>query len=137
METIIGLLFVLLPVIFKLIGKKLEQAGQYEKAGKVREIVQEYLEPESDSDDQVLEDISSWFNTELETKTEVPVVEPVKEIAFEDAAHVLKRRKQAEKKQAPVFLEEKPQKNKEKIDPKKMVIYSEIMKPKYQDQGIV
>ena len=137
METIIGLLFVLLPVIFKMIGKKLEQAGQYEKAGKVREIVQEYLEPESDSDDQVLEDISSWFNTEPETKTEVPVVEPVKEISFEDAAHVLIRRKQAEKKQAPVFLEEKPQKNKEKIDPKKMVIYSEIMKPKYQDQGIV
>ena len=137
MQTIIGLLFALLPVIFKMIGKKLEQAGQYEKAGKVREIVQEYLEPESDSDDQVLEDISSWFNTEPETKTEVPVVEPVKEIAFEDAAHVLKRRKQAEKKQAPVFLEEKPQKNKEKIDPKKMVIYSEIMKPKYQDQGIV
>ena len=27
METIIGLLFVLLPVIFKMIGKKLEQAG--------------------------------------------------------------------------------------------------------------
>ena len=137
METIIGLLFVLLPVIFKLIGKKLEQAGQYEKAGKVREIVQEYLEPESDSDDQVLEDISSWFNTEPETKTEVPAVEPVKEIAFEDAAYVQKRRKQAEKKPAPVFFEEKPQKKKEKIDPKKMVIYSEIMKPKYQDQGIV
>ena len=27
METIIGLLFILLPVIFKLIGKKLENAG--------------------------------------------------------------------------------------------------------------
>jgi hypothetical protein len=38
----------------------------------------------------------------------------------------------------PVLKEEDVSKDrKEKIDPKKMVIYSEIMKPKYQDQGIV
>ena len=43
METIIGLLFILLPVIFKLIGKRLEQAGKAESAGKIREISKKYL----------------------------------------------------------------------------------------------
>ena len=37
------------------------------------------------------------------------------------------------KKKAPILVEEPEIKKKEKIDPKKMVIYSEIMKPKYQD----
>ena len=37
METIITLLFILLPFIFKLIGKKFEQAGESEKAEKMRE----------------------------------------------------------------------------------------------------
>ena len=40
METIIGLLFILLPVIFKLIGKRFEQSGQQDKARKVRELAQ-------------------------------------------------------------------------------------------------
>ena len=145
METIIGLLFVLLPVIFKLIGKKLEQAGQYEKAGKVREIVQEYLEPEpeSESEDRALEEIRQWLSRESETPTPAPDVEPVREtvvreIAFEEAAPALKEHQRPKKKKTPIFMEEEPQKkNKEKIDPKKLVIYSEIMKPKYQDQGLV
>ena len=36
------------------------------------------------------------------------------------------------KKTAPILMEE-PKKKKEKIDPKKLVIYSEMMKPKFQD----
>ena len=40
METIIGLLFILLPVIFMLIGKRFEQSGQQDKARKVREFAQ-------------------------------------------------------------------------------------------------
>lgn len=143
METIIGLLFVLLPVIFKLIGKKLEQAGHYEQAGKVREIVQEYLEPESESgsDDQALEEIPQWLAREPETPAAAPAVEPVKEIvareiAFDEAVPAIKEHHRIKK--TPILMEEESQKeNKERIDPKKLVIYSEIMKPKYQDQGLV
>ena len=40
METIIGLLFILLPVIFKLISRKLEKAGQAEKAGRLKELAE-------------------------------------------------------------------------------------------------
>ena len=40
METIIGLLFILLPVIFKFIGKRFEQSGQSEKAGKFKKIAE-------------------------------------------------------------------------------------------------
>ena len=35
METIIGLLFILLPIIFKLIEKRLQNSGNAEQAGKV------------------------------------------------------------------------------------------------------
>ena len=40
MKTLIGLLFILLPVILKLIGKKLEKSGDQDKARKVREFAQ-------------------------------------------------------------------------------------------------
>ena len=39
METIIGLLFILLPVILKLVGKRLEQSGQPEKAKKLQDLL--------------------------------------------------------------------------------------------------
>ena len=42
METIIGLLFLLLPVIFKLIGKRLEKSGNLDQAKKMREIYEAF-----------------------------------------------------------------------------------------------
>ena len=36
-------------------------------------------------------------------------------------------------KTIPILMEESKKNKKEKIDPKKLVIYSEIMKPKYQE----
>ena len=46
--------------------------------------------------------------------------------------HLLAKRK--EKRKTPILLEEETEKKrKEKIDPKKLVIYSEIMKPKYTE----
>ena len=143
METIIGLLFVLLPVILKAIGKRLEQAGNEDKAGKIREFSKKYLD--SESEDQEFEDIRQWFNVENE---EEPIPEPVVEsverqvpsstfIMTEETVSLHKTAKKT-KMNTPVLKEEDVSKDrKEKIDPKKMVIYSEIMKPKYQDQGIV
>lgn len=142
METIIGLLFVLLPIIFKVIGKRLENAGKQEQAGKIREFSKKYLE--SESDDEAMEDIRQWFNAEpatvegesvSESATE-PVVEgPVVPASrmTEEAVPVLKTQRKGKRK-TPILLEEETEKKrKEKIDPKKLVIYSEIMKPKYTE----
>lgn len=130
METIIGLLFILLPVIFKLIGKRLEQAGKAEGAGKIREISKKYLD--SDSEDTEFEDIRQWFNGNSEPVAQVPVEAPVMEMPVEEAVpafDILKK-----DKKSPILLEEDSNKEKkEKIDPKKLVVYSEIMKPKYTE----
>lgn len=142
METIIGLLFVLLPIIFKVIGKRLENAGKQEQAGKIREFSKKYLE--SESDDEAMEDIRQWFNGEPATvegesvseSAAEPVVEgPVVPASrmTEEAVPVLKTQRKGKRK-TPILLEEETEKKrKEKIDPKKLVIYSEIMKPKYTE----
>ena len=133
METIIGLLFILLPVIFKLIGKRLEQAGKDEEAGKIREFSKKYLDQESEDSD--FEDIRQWFNGDSEPKEEAPLEVPVVELPKEEAVpafDILKK-----DKKSPTLQEEDSNKEKkEKIVPRKLVIYSEIMKPKYSDEEI-
>lgn len=128
METIIGLLFILLPVIFKFIGKRLEQSGQSDKAGKFKKIAETL-----NGDEEV----------------ELPFEEPVKPapvvipVPAEPQIHLweaeaqpvskkkIKHAQKSVKARKPMLEEEVPQKKREKIDPKKLVIYSEIMKPKY------
>ncbi|MBR5569215.1 MAG: hypothetical protein IKW27_10840 [Bacteroidales bacterium] len=100
METLIGLLFILLPVIFKLIGKKLENSG----------------------------------NTEAAKTLEYEIVRPVKEeptkveVAKPKAAKAQPAKAVAKTVEAPETAKEK-----EKIDLKKLIVYSEIMKPKYEE----
>lgn len=143
METILGLLLILLPVIFKLIEKKLQTSGKEEQAKKVRDFTDIFKEDESSSS---YEGDESAFEESAE-----PMAAPAVELPRENETVPLKRvesetvgktvsffnvegQKVIRKKKAPVILLEEPQiKKKEKIDPKKMVIYSEIMKPKYQD----
>ena len=110
METILTLLLFLLPVIFKLIGKKLENSGQPEKAQKVRELLQTFGEEEPEAvfdDDGQITEVKPVI-------MEAPQPKPAK-------------------KRKPM-LEEPEERKREKIDPKKLVIYSEIMKPKYTEQ---
>lgn len=142
METIIGLLFILLPLIFKLIGKKLEQSGKSEAAGKVREFAEMF--GGGDDNESAGPDVDS---TPFEP--EQPFVrqpEPVAEEVVENVTRQVEVKKpepkkpepkkaQARKpeKKKPILVEEEPKKG-EKIDPKKLVIYSEIMKPKYTEQ---
>ena len=114
METIIGLLFVLIPVIMKLIGKKLEDAGKQDTPAPPAE--------------------SGTFEVAPATPeapvASAPVVKtPVVNTPFEEA----QRQFQAAKpKKKPILVEEE-KKQKETIDPKKLVIYSEIMSPKYKE----
>ena len=126
METIIGLLFILLPVIFKLIGKRFEQSGQQDKARKVREFAQAL-----DGEDSPMHDWE-YFGKEVLGMSDEPQKEDVPPQAVAPAP-LLQTHVEAE----PVFtrkrmlLEEDSPKKGEKIDPKKLVIYSEIMKPKF------
>ncbi len=113
METIIGLLFILLPVILKLIGKRLETSGNQDKARKVREIAQTLGGEE--------EDISEGIN-DLPRQIEPVPIPDVSVPAVEGKPSVTRK---------PMLVEEDARQKGEKIDPKKLVIYSEIMKPKF------
>lgn len=123
METIIGLLFILLPVIFKLIGKKLEQAGQSETAEKIKEIAQ-YMGADEDVQEVAIP-------KEEQAEKIIPVSRPVAQVVVTE--NVERQVKSAPKKTKKPILLEEPEKEREKIDPKKLVVYSEIMKPKYTE----
>ena len=122
METIIGLLFILLPIIFKLIEKRLQNSGKTEQAGKVREFAELF------QDKETAEPMTAPV-VELPVKNE-----PVKVVAPKPQKTFVEGQRMTRIKKAPAILMEEPEiKKKEKIDPKKLVIYSEIMKPKYHD----
>ena len=143
METIIGLLFILLPVILKLVGKRLEQSGQPEKAKKLQDLLDtvydgkdddklkdeqdDGLEVEYDDDGQIVS-----VHPKMVWKPEpiVPVVEKKVEPAAQIHLWEVKEGIPATKKK-PMLVEEAPKNKREKIDPKKLVVYSEIMKPKF------
>ena len=150
METIIGLLFILLPFIFKLIGKKFEQSGQTDKAGKMRELAKA-LGSDDDSEDNPFK---GFFEEKPELEVEydddgqivevkpvqpvqpkpIPVVTPEpRTMQFTEVVNRTTRPKAARPlpKRPALLEEETPKKKGEKIDPKKLVIYSEIMKPKF------
>ena len=115
METIIGLLIVILPLVFKLIGKKLEQAGQ-----------------QPDLQGKPVEDWAEVLRRHVEMQQTVQAPEEVsqEQVAAPSEPEIKTKAKKTGKKSKPVLLEE-PQKKREKIDVKKMIVYSEIMKPKY------
>ena len=132
METIIGLLFILLPVIFKFIEKKLQESGNTAQAEKVREFAELFENKEEESFDEVEPEMAS------QPVASVPVLpKPENEgVKMErKAPEKVKASVQKPSKTIPILMEESKKNNnkKEKIDPKKLVIYSEIMKPKYQE----
>ena len=108
MDSIIGLLFVLVPVVLSLIGKKLETSGKGGAQVPPRPVV--VPAPASDA-----------APASRQKSNQKP-----KEVAGEGVRSI---RKQSRPEPAVVQQEQKS--NKEKIDPKKLVIYSELMKPKF------
>ena len=128
METIIGLLFILLPVIFKLIGKKLEQSGKTDVSERMREIVEAMGEEFDDAPEQSFEPAEPVQMKPVEEMKPVemkPVFETKPRVEGKPVAKKPKVKK-------PILVEEEKKKG-EKIDPKKLVIYSEIMKPKFTE----
>ena len=128
METIIGLLFILLPFIFKLIGKKLEQAGKSETADKMKEFAQ-YIGTDEEQQEEVFTQ-EEHMTVDPVVEPVIPVIEPVRMTVTEN---VQRQVPPAPKQTRKPILFEEPEKKAEKIDPKKLVVYSEIMKPKYTE----
>ena len=147
METIIALLFVLLPIILKLIGRKLEKSGKSDQAARMRKVAEELgVDPDEG-------DFAKWFREaeleaereaeleaarEAELEAELPgdLVERVKveRVHKEKPELVLRPEVRKVEKFVPKGAVPASQKHKkEKIDPKKLVVYSEIMKPKYTE----
>ena len=142
METVILLLFALLPVIFKLIGKKFEQAGNPDAAERMRRIAQvlgesdeKEKEPEVDYDDDgQITEVAEPATTSAPAPTPFVVPLPVSRpepVVTENVVRQTAPKPRPVKK--PILEEEVSQRKGEKIDPKKLVIYSEIMKPKYTE----
>ena len=142
METVILLLFALLPVIFKLIGKKFEQAGNPDAAERMRKIAQvlgesdeKEKEPEVDYDDDgQITEVAEPATTSAPAPTTfvVPLsVSRPEPVVTENVVRQTVSKPRPVKK--PILEEEVSQRKGEKIDPKKLVIYSEIMKPKYTE----
>lgn len=133
METIVGLLFILLPVIFKLIEKKLQQSGTAAQQETVRQIKDLFEMEENDLTDEIEDDVEPEIGDYVEPEPKFEV-NPVIEFMERVEPQVVKPAAPAQKKRtAPILMEEKDNKKKEKIDPKKLVLYSEIMKPKHQE----
>lgn len=133
METIVGLLFILLPVIFKLIEKKLQQSGTAAQQETVRQIKDLFEMEEDDLTDEIEDDVEPEIGDYVEPEPKFEV-NPVIEFLEKVEPQVAKPAAPAQKKRtAPILMEEKDNKKKEKIDPKKLVLYSEIMKPKHQE----
>ena len=135
METIIGLLFILLPFIFKLIGKKLEKAGKSETADKMKKFAQ-YIGTDDEQQEEVFTQ-EEHMTVDPVVEPVIPVVEPVvpviEPVRMTVTENVQRQVPPAPKQTRKPILFEEPEKKAEKIDPKKLVVYSEIMKPKYTE----
>ena len=120
MDSIIGLLFLILPVLFSLVGKKLETAAKNGSQGRPQG--QPHDEDDAPELTEVFPTIRKYVFEEEGERT-VPRPAPA-----QAPAHAPMQKKAAK----PYKAEEdvKPRKR-EAIDPKKLVIYSEIMKPKF------
>ena len=87
-----------------------------------------------------MEDLTETLRRHLEAQISAPVSEdvPVQEPVLRESAapdvksHAVAKAVKVTKTVKPVLREE-PKKEKEKIDVKKMIVYSEIMKPKYTE----
>ena len=105
MEEIIGLLVVLAIGIFKAVNKKFENAGKEKEVSMPEPVV-------------------------IRQEPVVPKKRPMASKQKPSAIEVVERQTKVRK---PMLIEEEETSPKEKIDPKKLVLYSEIMTPKFNE----
>ena len=105
MEEIIGLLIVLAVGIFKAVNKKFENAGKEKEVSMPEPVV-------------------------IRQEPVVPKKRPMAAKQKPSAIEVVERQTKVRK---PILIEEEDKGPKEEIDPKKLVLYSEIMTPKFNE----
>ena len=145
MEELTGILFVVAAIVFKVIEAKLKKAGK-SQAPKVetREVFPEVTDQTESGLPKWLEDIQREMNTLAPEPVAPAEVKPVEEapapkpatITFEEAMKPMKKAPLRPVNPAPAkvkkpILQEEEEKPREKIDPKKLIVYSEIMNRKY------
>lgn len=131
MEELIGLLLAAAVLIFKYVGKRLDQSGSSAKARKVREFAEAL-----DGEDSPMHDWEYLGKALLgeDDKVQEPISEPEAVTVPEPEAEPLPEvRPKALKSGSSVPNEDVQQKKNERIDPRKLVVYSEIMKPKFNE----
>ena len=149
MEEIIGLLIVVATLIFKVVGKKLENSAQPQKP--IQDPVQQpFQKPvrELDSEGGFVSSATFGFPEpvfemrEVVTRQVLPQEQEQKQEPQPDAVpqretpqpKLKTQQKPKSTPKKPILKEEAP-KDKEKIDLKKMIVYSEIMSPKYKNNN--
>ena len=138
-DIIITVLALALGLGFKVIEKKLKSAGKPAKAGRFKELADLFGEdgsevfppviPSEDTEELPMAPVAP--DDEQSGQVIVPrpvVVEPVAPVPV--VAPVEEAPRSVEPVNTPILQEEEPE-PKERIDPKKLIVYSEIMKPKY------
>lgn len=130
-DIIITVLALAIGLGFKVIEKKLKSAGKPAKAGRFKELADLFGEEGA----EVFPPVAPSRDPEEVEDGQAPVPEPVAvpsvvkpvvaaPVPVEEAPRSVKP------VEVPILEEEEPE-HKEKIDPKKLIVYSEIMKPKY------
>lgn len=137
MEELIGLLIALAAVIFKAVITKLEKSGKKKPAPVASD---EDLEGELDVKGWILEALEE---ADRETAGPVKPAEPAEPAEPVKPVNYVKTGSRPKKSEAEplrpavkrnILKEDETSGRKvEKIDPRKLVIYSEIMKPKYKE----
>ena len=122
------MIIVLLPVIFKLIGKKLEKSAAQPQ--------------ETDEQQAPIEDWAEVLRRHIEAQQQQQEVarpaapvqqQPVQQSVAEEGVPQTRRPDRTAPRRVKPILQEEEQRPKEKIDKKKLIMYSEIMKPKYTE----
>lgn len=136
MEEIIGLLIIVAISIFQGVSKKLEKSGKQQ--GPESPVgPKAHCPSETGSDDSPF-DIKKWIDEAVkEAEVEMGMNrEPEEDLSasVEEAASVrpVTMAKSVVARKPPIMNIEEEKTNKEKIDPKKLIVYSEIMNPKYK-----
>ena len=138
-DIIITVLALALGLGFKVIEKKLKSAGKPAKAGRFKELADLFGEegaevfppvvPSEDPEEFPMEPVAPGAEQSRQVSVPKPVViEPVAPAPV--VAPVEEAPRSVKPVNAPILQEEEPE-QKERIDPKKLIVYSEIMKPKY------
>lgn len=138
-DIIITVLALALGLGFKVIEKKLKSAGKPAKVGRFKELADLFggegaevfppVAPSEDPEEFPMGPVAPDAEQSRQVSVPEPVViEPVAPAPV--VAPVEEAPRSVKPVNAPILQEEEPE-QKERIDPKKLIVYSEIMKPKY------